>query len=181
MSVRGSLEHPPIVIRSVWWKIILHFSAVAALVGVFFDVKEQNAKASDDVAMFIVVFVFVFCGGMLLHAFLRARIEISPAGISFFTLTRKMTCSWAEVTGIHLALIWSPHVLTTCIRLREEPTPTSKGAKTKSATLLQEIPGSGWPMSAQELADLLNSARRRWSGVPHPHEEILGVPLPDVG
>jgi hypothetical protein len=98
-----------------------------------------------------------------------------------FTLAGKRTCNWADVTGIHVVLAWSPHILTSCIKPCEEPAPTRKAPETHAATLLEQIPGSGWPMSAQELADLLNAARRRWGGLPHPHEEILGIPLPDLG
>jgi hypothetical protein len=160
VSVRGSLDRPPIVIRSAWWKIILRYAAIAALIGAALYSAEDDVQVSDDVGMFIVLFVFVFCVAIFLHAFLRSRIELSPSGIVYATLTRKKACVWQDVTSVYLIRTWSPHIATTCIRLSEEP--ARNAARALPTAVLNQIPGSGWPMSAQELADLVIAARMRW-------------------
>jgi Bacterial PH domain len=162
--MQGSLDDPPIVIRSSQWKatvfllISLGFVAIAVLI--LQDPKESHWPAWLGIALF----------GLGIPVFgLRLvrpdRLTLTPDGITWRSPLRTTHWTWNDVQSFRP---YVPAPTTVARHVGFDFTETYRGrdvglrGTAKALTGVEGSLGSGWEMGPAELCDLLNNAQRKW-------------------
>ena len=173
--MQGSLDQPPIVIRSSLSRTatLLLGSGAFVLGGLFL-----LAQGRDTFADLLAIGFFGLCGLVALAMLIvPPRLEIGPSGLTQTVLWRKSRFVWTDVYDFH------PKTLGLA----------TKGIGFRYVRLLQGVraPSSrntillgGWEIDEQALADLLNAARERWlsadpegprTDIPRPRPTLIGA------
>ncbi|HEY5337407.1 MAG TPA: hypothetical protein VIJ85_04320 [Rhizomicrobium sp.] len=93
-----------------------------------------------------------------------ARLEISDEGILFFSELQTIRYYWNDITDIKYQRVWdgfAPHLW---VNVSLRPGHRSGPKQFTGSKDLGAIEGRGWPMPAEELANILISARARHTG-----------------
>jgi len=166
--MEGDLDQPPVVIRSSqrtsWWLLIASVVFVAGGVLMLRD-PTQN----PIVGYLAIIF---FGAGIPIFAWRLIRPEVltvSPDGLTWRSAFRTMHFRWDAVQRFRA---YSPTgTISKHVGFDFTDSQTqSKGLRqtAKALTGVEGALGSGWELSAADLADLLNAARARWAAASPP-------------
>jgi Bacterial PH domain len=163
--VLGSLDQPPIVIRSsrLYSALMLLIAAGFVAIGAF---MLRDPKESATTSYLIMIF---FGAGIPLFAWQVIRpgvLTLSPDGVSWRSPFRTVHYQWSDIQTFRpykpAAKSLSKHLgfdFTDSYRAR-------RGGPYGLAKAMAGVEGSfggGWELSAADLAELLNQARARWA------------------
>jgi len=163
--MQGSLDQPPIVIRSSQttslWMLLISIAFVASGVLIVRDPTQNPVMGYLGIAF--------FGAGIPLFGYRLIRpdvLTVSPDGIIWRTLFRTFSRRWDDVQDFrpyaptgrtiskHLGFDFTDSYRLHSKRLRRTA---------KSLTGVEGSLGGGWELSAADLADLLNNAGTRWT------------------
>ena len=152
----GSLDNPPIVIRSSRRKTLLALMGCLAFIGAGLWTV-QNASAKDPFSGWVAIIIF---GLLAIGAFWRlvspATLTVSEDGLSYTGLTQKTVVPWRDVKGFkYEGWVWG--VVGTRMGLKP-PAVTMDFVAFSSSRRLPV----GWETDAEPLCELLNRALARW-------------------
>jgi hypothetical protein len=87
---------------------------------------------------------------------------LSSDGIRYSTVFRSREYLWRDITDIQYKKFWNGYASTywvvVSLRPGHEKTPRQIGVGKDTAI----IEGRGWPMSAEQLSNILVDCRKRW-------------------
>ena len=163
--MQGSLDQPPIVIRSSQQTSGLML--LASIVFVAGGVLVARDPTQNPVMGYLGI--AFFGAGIPLFAYRLIRpdvLTVAPDGIIWRTLFRTARWGWDDVQNFRS---YAPASRTISKHLGFDFTDNyrlySKGLRrtAKALTGVEGSLGTGWELSAADLADLLNTARTRWA------------------
>lgn len=153
------LDHPPVVIRTARWKMILLF--VACAVFVFGGFKMIQDPRAHWVGYMSIIF---FGLGLLIAIWqmvLPAWLELSPGGLRWFTGRKIERYSWNDFLEFRTySPSFSRHV--GFVLVPQSTKRTNASAISRNMLGLDGGFGGSWTLNAGELAALLNRAREKW-------------------
>jgi hypothetical protein len=165
MTMQGSLDQPPIVIRSSQktslWMLLASIVFVAGGVLIARDPTQNPVMGYLGIAF--------FGAGIPLFAYRLIRpdvLTVAPDGITWRTPFRTASWRWDDVRNFRP---YAPGGRTISKHLGFDFTDDyhlhSKGLRRTAKTLtgVEGSLGGGWELSAADLADLLTTARTRWT------------------
>lgn len=147
--MRGSLDHPPIVVRTSRWKALLHLLSVAVLAALMSPVARTRWMANPLAWMLIVIF-----GALVLASLWElaapGRLVIGPDGVEQRDLWRRRVWGWGE------AHRFRPASNRFYRFVGFDRVPGTSGAGSVDGL------NQDWELPPAALAALLNQARDRW-------------------
>ena len=152
--MKGSLNQPPIIIRTARWKAGLHL-AVVALVGVLCSPVLRTKWLDNAYAWFVIAIFGIVAAASLWELIWPGRLVIGPEGFEQRDLWRARRWSWAEARRFAPArnrfydFVGFDHVAGRA--------PPRRGLWPGSDGLNQD-----WELAPAALAALLNQARAQW-------------------
>ena len=164
--MQGSLDDPPIVIRSSRWKAALFLLIAAGFVAIGIWML-TDPKASHWMAWLGIAFFGLGIPIFGLRVIRPDRLTLAPDGIIWRSVLRTSRWQWTDLHGFRP---YSPtggasqHVGFELTNSHQRRDGGIRGAA-KALTGVEGSFGDGWELSAAELADLLNRARTRWAEV----------------
>jgi hypothetical protein len=162
MRMQGSLDAPPIVIRSSRGNsaLMLAISAVFVAIGAF---MLRDPEQSAAISWLIII---VFAAGIPFFGWRLIRPDIltlSPDGVIWRGALRTVHWKWGDAQNFRP---YSPAGKTISKHVGFDFTDNARASRlrhaTKAMTGVEGSLGGGWELSAAELAELLNTARARW-------------------
>jgi hypothetical protein len=164
--VQGSLDQPPIVVRSS--RSTAFVMLIISIVFVLLILKIPNRNPTVS---YLGIAFFGLGIPFSAWRFIRPDILIvAPEGITWRSALRTAHWQWSDVQSFrpyspgrrrtvskHLGFDFTESYYGQGRRLRHI---------IKATTGVEGSLGGGWELSAAELADLLNTARTQWAGVP---------------
>jgi hypothetical protein len=166
--VQGSIDQPPIVVRSSqstsFVMLIISITFVAAGVLILKDPNQNLAVGYLGIAFFGL--------GIPVFAWRLIRPDIlivAPEGITWRNALRTSHWQWNDVQSFRA---YSPAGRTLSKHLGFDFTDSSCAQTrrlrygVKAIAGVEGSVGGGWELGAADLADLLNQARIRWAGAP---------------
>jgi hypothetical protein len=167
--MQGSLDSPPIIVRSSKWTALWMLVVSILFVGIFvLMLRDPNTTKQSQLLIAYTGTGFFGLGILVfLTRLLRPdTLEIAPHGLILCSLVRSMSFRWEDVRDFRsyrpTARVRSPHV-------GFDFADNYKPGKRASRLALRQFAGvegslgGGWELDATELAHLLNSARARWT------------------
>jgi hypothetical protein len=156
-EVQGSLDNPPIVIRSARWKDALLM--VFSLAAVLFTIHAAHAGYSrGPIASVLGVALFGLGLPLTMDRLLRPRqMEIAPSGLWLTTKGKRYGWSWMELQDFRVIAV------STTKFVGFDFTDVHRGLGGAEGAL-----PTGWNMAPAPLAKLLNEARAHWWGRSQP-------------
>jgi len=163
--MQGSLDAPPIVIRSSRGNsaLMLLISAAFVATGVLIL---KDPKESPTIAWLVMIF---FGLGIPIFGWRLLRpdmLTLTPDGISWRTMFRSAQWTWDDLQNFRA---YKPTSKTISKHLEFDFTDSyharrggSRGV-VKAITGVEGSLGTGWELSAADLAELLTKARARWA------------------
>jgi hypothetical protein len=159
--MQGSLDQPPIVIRSSTLK---SFSLMAgcALIAAFSWLEMSISPSSSHAASGFVAFGLAvpYYAWLLLSPNV---LTLSPEGLELKTRWRKARWSWQEVSRFRVVPV---HILSRHIGFDLAEAPAGSGSFMQyyvGYAGADDSLGGGWELDPAGLADLLNQAQTRWA------------------
>jgi hypothetical protein len=163
--MQGSLDAPPIVIRSsrTYSALMLLIAAGFVAIGAF---MLRDPKESAAISYLIMIF---FGAGIPLFAWQLIRpgvVTLGPDGVTWRSPFRTVHYRWDDLQNFRP---YKPTSKTISKHLGFDFTDSyhaSHGGPksvTKAMTGVEGSLGSGWGLSADELAELLNQAQAHWA------------------
>jgi protein-tyrosine phosphatase len=168
--MQGSLDRPPIVVRSSRWTALWLLIAGGAFVAVGVGmVGHPRAGHPSDPAFGYFSIVFFGLGVVFFAARLLRpdELELGPAGLIWRNFVRTRSWRWRDVWNFRpyrpTARVRSAHI---GFDFADDYEPQNRGGReiTRRLTGVEGSVGGGWELRAADLADLLNTARARWIG-----------------
>jgi hypothetical protein len=166
--VQGSLDQPPIVVRSSrstsFLMLIISVAFVAAGVGILRDPHQNHAMGYLGIAFFGL--------GIPIFAWRLVRPDIltlAPDGITWRNALRTTHWQWSDVERFRA---YSPSSRSSSKHVGFDFTDRyhaeTRGLRqtTKAIAGVEGSLGGGWELGAADLSDLLNKAWIRWAGSP---------------
>ena len=165
--MQGSLDQPPIIIRSSQ-----KYSALLLLIAIVFVASFVFMLRDPTINRGTAYFGLVFFGlGIPLFAWRLIRPDVmtlAPDGITRRSTFRAIHWTWGDVQAFRA---YKPTSKNVSKHLGFDFTDSyyAKGGRdlraVKAITGVEGSLGGGWEMNATDLADLLNTARARWANV----------------
>jgi hypothetical protein len=164
--MQGSLDDPPIMIRSSRWKAALFLLIATGFVAISIWML-SDPKANRWMAWLGIIFFGFGIPVFGLRVIRPDVLMLAPDGITWRSVFRTARWRWTELQNFHP---YSPtggaskHV---GFELTNSTQGRDGGLRGAARALTGGVEGSlgdGWELSASELADLLNRARARWAG-----------------
>jgi hypothetical protein len=163
--MQGSLDAPPIVIRAS-----RGYSALMLLISIAFVASGvliiKDPKGSPTIAYLVMAFfgtgIPIF-GWRFIHPDV---LTLTPEGISWRSVVRSAQWTWDDVENFRA---YAPTGKTISKHLGFDFTESYHAKRGGSRGIVKAITsvdgslGTGWELSAADLADLLNKARVRWA------------------
>lgn len=160
--MQGSLGQPPIVIRSSRATAALMLSIVAGFVAIGL----MMAQDPEESAVIGYLMAGAFSLGIPVFAWRLVRpdtMTLTPDGISWQNMFRTDRWEWSEVQDFHAykptSRTIAKHVGFVFTNRGRDGAPGDAAEESTEAT---GSFGTGWELSAADLADLLNNARGLW-------------------
>ena len=158
--VQGSLDQPPIVLRSrrarAVWLII--GSAGFVTMGLF-----SLESTGPSLASLLSIGFFGLCGlvgaGLLIAP---PRLEVSPSGLTQMVMWRTTKYAWTDIYNFRPAGLGWANKTVGFDYLTERPKGTGLKRLNTALAGRQGYLQPGWEIAPQDLANLLNDARERW-------------------
>ncbi len=147
--MRGSLNRPPIVIRTQRWRAVLHLAAVA-LLGALMSPLARTDWRANGLAWCLIVLFGILTAASLWELAWPGRLVIGPEGFELRDLWRRRRWSWREARHFRPAS-------NRFYRFVGFDQVKGAGACRDAGDLVQD-----WELPPQALAALLNEARDRW-------------------
>ena len=165
MNVQGSLDQPPIVIRSsrLYSALMLLIAAGFVAIGAF---MLRDPKESATISYLIMIF---FGAGIPLFAWQLIRpgvLTLAPEGASWRSPFRTVHYQWNDLQNFRP---YKPAGKSISKHLGFDFTDSYRAGHggsyglAKTLTGVEGSFGGGWELSAADLAQLLNQARARWA------------------
>lgn len=163
--MQGSLDQPPITVRSSQSTSLLMLLIAVVLVAIFIQMMKDPEQSRLVVWLGLVL--FAACIPLFAWRLIRPDILIlAPDGITWRSLLRTVHWSWDDVQGFR-AYKPAPKAISKHVGFDFTPSyhAGSSGLRqaAKALTGVEGSLGGGWEIDAAELADLLNRARARWA------------------
>ena len=164
----GSLDNPPIVIAMSRGKIVLLLlvSVVFVAGGVFLLVHDpQDPGDPHNLRSYLCILFFGL--GVLIFGWrllVPTRLELTPAAIRWFDGRKTHSYSWKDIAEFR-AYRPSPRTTSKYIGFEYVPGHPNRAKAAALARALVGVDGGfggQWEMPAQDLAGLLNEAKRKW-------------------
>lgn len=162
--VPGSLDHPPLIVRSSRWKALATL-AVGLVFGFFWGRTNPHAGAAWDFAFHWAIAALIVGFGVF-RLIKPSRLELSPTGLVWFTGIQTVRYAWSDFSGF-------------AVETRPKGgsyagfTLAEKTAQRSAFSALSGSLGGGWDISVEELVVNLNDARRRWTTAPLMKDTLL--------
>jgi len=172
MSMKGSLDRPPIVLTSLRWKSALRIVGCLGFVGL----GAWLMTLGED-GPFIAGLASVACFGFFLVMSLvqlvrPSTLTIGPAGVTHAGPFRTTAYRWRDIDNIRLIRINRSQLVAFDLTESYEGSEAMTALSRQLAGVDCGLP-TGWSIGPTDLARLLNEARGRWlnSGASFPATE----------
>jgi hypothetical protein len=159
--VWGSLDNPPIVIKTSYWKTFgyLLINAVFVAVGSFMIYEQELVWAAWFFTAFFGLGTLVF----ILQLVAPSTLTLTPEGVSWFTGLKTVQYGWRDIHDFRVyRVLGTTTKMVGCDYRPDFPKLARIRRLNKSILGVEGSFGSGWSISNDSLAELLNSARARW-------------------
>jgi hypothetical protein len=178
--VEGSLEIPPVVVRSARWKSFLSLLGSVAFIalGAILITSDRNAY---DPLVGVMALVFAAASTLVFAWQLvqPASLTLSPDGIAWRSLWRRKQWTWREVRGFRVVSVGRLGN-TKLVGFDYVPSHQGEeGLRTLNRVFgggAEQSVGAGWELSAAELCELLNAARTKWIGAGASRDGVIASP-----
>jgi hypothetical protein len=162
--VRGSLDKPPIVVTTSYWKTFAYFAgnSVFVLIGILM-ISTEDAAWVDWVVGFFAAFFGVGALAMIAQMVAPPSLTLTPEGVSWSTGFKTVHHGWRDIHEFRVYRI--PGTSTTMVGFDYRPDYPEYLKLRKFNKRLMNVEGAlgmSWSISNAALADLLNDARARW-------------------
>jgi len=160
--MQGNIDSPPIILVTARWKYFLLLIMCLGLAWMCFSFAAQAAQKR----LYIGAALFGLGAPVMLWRILvPERLEMSPAGLAWFTGRKTMTYGWREFAGFRAFRPSSRSLTKSFVGFDYVPDHPKRGRLTALNHVLAGVDGSfggQWEMSADKVAALLNDARLKW-------------------
>ncbi|HXQ10890.1 MAG TPA: DUF805 domain-containing protein [Caulobacteraceae bacterium] len=157
--MRGSLDHPPIVVEGSRVRAtLLAAGSLTFVLGGLYVVARSGGLAG-----FVPTLFFSLTGAVALWMVLQPpRLEVGPAGIAQRVLGRTHRLAWADIHDFRPASIGIGARAVGFDYLEERPKSGRLRRLSAAITGVEGMLQPGYELEPHRLADLLNHARERW-------------------
>lgn len=162
--MEGSIDLPPIVIRSSRWQAAVYLLIAVGFVAIGVWML-KDPRTSPWISYLVIVF-FGLGIPIFGYRFIKPDVlTLAPEGIVWRSIFRTARWRWDEVKGFRP---YAPTGKTVTKHIGFDFTEAYRGqgaglrGATRALTGVEGSLGTGWELKPADLCDLLNQARARW-------------------